>query len=68
MIKKDLDELPALECDEEEITEGNVIKMLTANKSLTRFTLLLLAQKENWMSLLQTKNLNQKNSVFILSR
>ena len=68
MIKKDLDELPALECDEEEITEENVIKMLTANKSLTRFTLLLLAQKENWMSLLQTKNLNQKNSVFILSR
>lgn len=45
MIKKDLDELPALECDEEEITEGNVIKMLTANKSLTRFTLLL-AQKK----------------------
>ena len=68
MIKKDLDELPALECDEEEITEETVIKMLTANKSLTRFTLLLLAQKENWMSLLQTKNLNQKNSVFILSR
>lgn len=67
MIKKDLDELPALECDEEEITEGNVIKMLTANKSLTRFTLLL-AQKKNWMPLLQMKNLNQKNSVFILSR
>lgn len=59
MIKKDLDELPTLECDEEEITEGNVIKMLTANKSLTRLTLLL-AQKKLDVTLANEKSKSEK--------
>ena len=59
MIKKDLDELPALECEEEEITEENVIKMLTANKSLTGFTLLL-AQKKLDVTLANEKSKSEK--------
>ena len=60
MIKKDLDELPALECDEEEITEGNVIKMLTTNKSLTRFTLLLAQKKKLDVTLANEKSKSEK--------
>ena len=62
----DLSDMPLLEGDEEEVIEGKGLKILTPNKLLTRFTILL-AQIKSWIQFIQIKKRNQANTLSFVS-